>query len=422
MEINLKNLVGPSFHPLINPVLDNEISELFLTGGRCSLKSSFMGVIIPFAMMEDYFLRGEVTHAMAIRKVANTLKDSVFSQIEWGLNLLGVRDDWILTKSPLKMIFKPSGQQILFNGCDDPTKIKSTKVPTGYLKYRWFEEFDQFSNMEEIRNINQSLARGGKTIGFYSFNPPPMPQHWANIECDVEREYRLKHHSTWETAPKHWIGPDFIRDALHLKQKNFKAYQNEYLGLVTGVGGEIFKNVRNVSLTDEDILQFDKIRQGLDFGFTVDPSAFVKLCYSRKHNGIWLFDQVFEYEMSTKELSKIVNKKCSKYETIKGDSAELRTINTMNTEYLVNISACKKGPDSVRHGIKFLQDLDFINIDKKRCPDAYREFGCYQYKKNKQGIFIKEYPDEDNHTIDATRYSLDDIILKSGWRVQSNKR
>lgn len=417
MEICLRDITAPKFHELINPILDMQIDECVATGGRCSTKSSFFGIIIPYAIMEDWYVRGEFSNAIALRKVGKTLKNSVYTQIERGLNFLGVRDDWHCTKSPMEMTFKPTGQKILFSGCDDSGKIKSIALPKGWLKYRWFEEFDQYDGMEEIRNINQSLARGGKTIGLYSFNPPPNINHWANQEMENDKPGRLKHHSTWEDVDQKWLGPDFIRDALYLKKKNYKAYQNEYLGIITGIGGEIFKNIVSIELTDEEILLFERIRQGLDFGFTVDPSAFIKLCYSRAKNSIWIYDQIFKYEISTRELSELVNKKCNKYETIKADSAELRTINTMQQEYFVNVTGCQKGPDSVRHGIKWLQDLDYIYIDKKRCHDAWREFSSYSYPKNKDGKFINKYPDENNHTIDATRYSLDDIILKTGWRV-----
>ena len=228
---------------------------------------------------------------------------------------------------------------------------------------------------------------------------------------------QIKHHSDYRDVPKEWLGPKFFRDAERLKSKNLKAYKNEYLGLVTGIGGEVFKNVVSVSLTDDDITQFERIRQGLDFGFAVEPSAFIKLCYQKNKNKITLFQEIFEYYLPTKDLSNMVNLKCSIDEVIKADSAEQRTIETMSNEYDVNITACKKGADSVRHGTKWLQDLDIIEIDRKRCPEAYREFTTYHYEKNKQGIWMKKYPDLENHTIDATRYSLDDIILKSGWRV-----
>lgn len=67
----------------------------------------------------------------------------------------------------------------------------------------------------------------------------------------------------------------------------------------------------------------------------------------------------------------------------------------------------KKGPDSVDHGIKWLQERRNIYIDKVRCPNTYREFVGYEYARNKEGCFISRYPDADNHAIDATRYAME---------------
>lgn len=230
-----------------------------------------------------------------------------------------------------------------------------------------------------------------------SFNPPPSANNWANIEALDDKKGRLKHHSTYLDVPPEWLGAKFIQDAIYLKSKNEMAYNNEYLGKVTGIGGNIFKNIIAVTITDEEILTYERIRQGLDFGFTVDPTAFIKLCYQRNRNSITPFDELFEYGISTKLLSEEVNKKCNRNEIIKADSQEGRTINTMATEYNVNVIGCVKGPGSVEHGTKFLQDLDEIRIDRKRTPNTYREFTTYEYERNKDGEFIKKYPDKNNH-------------------------
>lgn len=417
MEVSLKNLIAPTFHKLLNPLLDNCFDEILLTGGRGSTKSSFASLITVYGIMEDWHLNNEHTNAVIIRKIANTLRGTVYNQIVWAIESLGAADRWKCIKSPLECTYIPTGQQILFVGCDEPTKVKGTKFIKGHCKYIWYEEFDQFGGMAEIRNVNQTLARGGVNLILYTFNPPPNLAHWANIEADEDKKNRLRHHSTYLDVNPEWLGKKFINDAEDLKRKNIKAYENEYLGLITGIGGEIFKNINSITLTLDEILLFERIRQGLDFGFTKDPSAFVKLCYQKNKYEITPFDELFLYGCSTRELSEKVNKKCSKYEIIKADSAENRTINTMDTEHCVNVLGCKKGPDSVRHGVKWLSDLNKINIDRKRTPNIYREFTTYELDKDKQGNWINKYPDRDNHTIDAIRYSLDDIILATGWRV-----
>ena len=92
--------------------------------------------------------------------------------------MLGVSDYWEAKVSPLKIVYKVTGQEILFrsaNNKEDHRKIKSIKFKKGFCKYGWYEELDEFFGMEEIRSINQSLMRGGSNYKmFYSYNPPKM--------------------------------------------------------------------------------------------------------------------------------------------------------------------------------------------------------------------------------------------------------
>lgn len=420
-NVCLEEIISPPFVELINPILDGQVDEVVLTGGRGSTKSSFYSEIVQYSMLEDYYVRGEVTHAVCIRKVANTLHNSIYNQMKWGQFTLGIDKDWHNTVSPMQMTFRPSGQQILFFGCDDPFKIKSTILPKGYIKYVIFEEFDQFDGMREIRNVIQSLARGDSTVLFFVFNPPPETDHWANIEADTVKDGRVRLHTDYTKVDPKWLGPKFMKEAEYLKKANFIAYQNEFLGIATGIGGNIFPNVFNVPFTDEQCLQFEKVRQGLDFGFALHPAAWVKLNYNNAHQSINIFDQIFGIGISNVMLAEEINARSSFFVTTKADSEEPRAIDSLVNTYYCDITKCKKGADSVHWGIKWLQDLSAINIDKERCPDIYRQFKFYAHKKDKQGNFLKDYPDIEDDAIDAVRYSLDDIIMNKGWRVPKKR-
>lgn len=421
-NIYLSDFTIPKFAKLINPILDNEVHEVLLTGGRGSIKSSFFSLIIPFGMMEDYHAKGQKTHAVVLRQVGNTLRKTVFNQLEWGLIKLGVKDDWECTTSPMKMVYKPSGQEIVFSGCDDPLKLKATKFTEGYCKYGWFEEFDQFESMKAVRNVCQSIFRGGEGVLLMSMNPPPINEHWANREALIEKKGRIHEHSTYLEVPYDWLGKTFHIMADDLKDRNKKAYDNEYLGIVTGIGGNIFKNVNSVTITDDIVLSYDFTRHGLDFGFTIDPTAYNEFMFSADKREINAFFELHEYGLGTGALCSLLRKRVNRFKLIKADSQESRTINTMQTEYGINVIGCKKGQDSVRHGVEWLADLRAINIDRKRCPETYFEFISYSFEKDKNGKWIKQYPDKDNHHIDSIRYGLDDVILQSGWRVPKAKR
>ena len=58
--------------------------------------------------------------------------------------------------------------------------------------------------------------------------------------------------------------------------------------------------------------------------------------------------------------------------------------------------------------------MNHIYIDQKRCPKTYFEFSTYEYEQDKDGNFISAYPDKNNHSIDAVRYSLQKYWARKG--------
>ena len=141
-------------------------------------------------------------NCVAIRKVAANLKDSVYNQLVWAIDMLGASEYWTARLSPLELIYKPTGQRILFRGADKPQKIKSTKVAKGYIRYVWYEELAEFDGMKSVRTINQSLLRGGEVFQvFYTYNPPESQRSWVNTAVTEAGADALVHSSTYLTAP-----------------------------------------------------------------------------------------------------------------------------------------------------------------------------------------------------------------------------
>lgn len=172
----LDQLISPAFYEVHRDIRAHAYDEYVLKGGRGSTKSSFVSVEVILAM-----LKHPEMHAVVLRKVANTLRTTVYNQYIWAIQELGLYDKFKATVSPMEIVFKKTGQKIMFFGTDDPGKIKSLKVPFGYVGIVHFEELDQFSGQEEIRNIEQSLLRGGDLFYcFKSFNPPITNSNWAN--------------------------------------------------------------------------------------------------------------------------------------------------------------------------------------------------------------------------------------------------
>ena len=405
MNLNIADLIAPVYDNLFKEVVNPEhpYTHFWLSGGRGSGKSSCVSVLGPVLMLMK---ENRNCHMVVLRKVGNTLRNSVYNQILWGLEELNVIQFFKITKSPLELTYLPTGQRILFFGTDDKTKIKSIKLPFGYVGIVWFEELDQFTGMEEIRNLNQSLLRGGDRYWcFYSYNPPKSRDSWVNQEILIDEPDRYILHTNYTQVPREWLGNQFLQEAEKLKKKNEMAYRHEYLGEATGTGGAVFDNVHDLRMPDNKIQLFDRLHYGCDFGFAVDPLAFVATYYDKKHEDLYIFDEIYKYGYDTKPAAEEIKSKAGRRLVI-GDSAEPRTIKSFKN-YGVYMMGAKKGPDSVAHGIKWLQERRNIYIDKERCPNTYKEFVGYEYARNKDGRFISRYPDVNNHAIDAVRYALE---------------
>lgn len=415
-KVSLKSTIGPAFFEVHKHIKNNDYTHYWLKGGRGSLKSSFIGVEIPLGIMRDA-QKGLMSNAVVIRRVKDTLRGSVYEQIKWAIYMLNAQDDWDIPESKLQMTYKPTGQVILFKGADNPKKLKSTKVFVGYIKYVWFEECDEFESYDKITNINQSLLRGGpEYCVFYSFNPPESQRNWCNKQVLVKRDDTYVSHTTYLQAPPEWLGEQFLIEAEHTKKTNIEKYNHDYLGEVTGTGSEVFTNLDIREITKEEIDVFDRLKFGLDFGYAGDPLAFIKANYDKTRRRLFIFDEVYGTRLSNADAVKLIKEINPLNDQVTADSAEPRTINEFKLLGL-KITGAKKGPDSVKNGIKFLQDLESIIIDPVRCPNAYREFNEYEIEKDKDGNLRGDFADKNNHTIDAVRYAMEYEILQKKWTL-----
>lgn len=401
------SLIAPSFAEVYGDIKTEGHTHYWLKGGRGSTKSSFISIQMISGIMEDPNANG-----MALRKVGVNLKDSVFEQLQWAISALGVDHDWKERKSPLELEYLPTGQRIIFRGADEPKKIKSTKFRKGYCKYLWYEEVDEFSGMEEIRTINQSLMRGGdRFFVFYSFNPPKSQRSWVNHEMMETRPDKLVHHSTYLGVPPEWLGEQFIVEAEHLKKTKPEQYQHEYMGEVIGTGAEVFQNLTLRTISDEEIRRFDRIARGLDWGYASDPLHYTVNHYDKTRRRLYIFFEIHKVGLSNRKAAELIKKENKYNREITCDSAEPKSIAEMR-DYGLRVIGAKKGVDSVEYGIKWLQDLEEIIIDPQRCPHAAEEFNKYELEKDKYGEFKAGFPDKNNHSIDATRYSRENEMRK----------
>ncbi len=401
-EIRLSELIAPSFFRLHKEIKAEKYDEIWLKGGRGSTKSTFTSIQILLGLLKD-----PEANAVVTRRYQNELRDTVYGQFEWTIAKMGMGDYFKFQVAPMQIVYVPTGQKIVFKAADNPLKMKSINLGRGYIKYAWFEEVDQFASMDEIRNILQSLFRGEnkKRISFYSFNPPKSGRSWVNQEAKIPKTGRRVHHSTYLDVPPEWLGQRFLADAEHLKKTNETAYRHEYLGEEVGTGLEVFTNVTLREISKEEIQRFDRIRQGLDFGYAVDPLCFERMHYDRTRRRLYLFAEISGLNLFNRQFWK----KAQRFNDVLtvADSAEPKSIDELRS-FGMRIKGAKKGPGSVEFGIKFLQGLEQIIIDPERCPRAAKEFINYALEVDRQGEVKSRFPDKDNHSIDAVRYALED--------------
>lgn len=433
VNIPLKDMVIPKYRAVLKDVLSHNHTTYVFSGGRGSTKSSFAGGIsIPLLIMQN-----PNCHAVCFRKIGNTIQKSIFSQVTWGIYKMGLESLFHIPKNyATPIVYRPTGQQIIFMGLDDPNKVKSIKLPFGYIGITWFEELDQYSGENELRKVTQSTRRGGdKFWDFRTFNPPISKNNWANEYADDARfnsPNTLVIHNTYLDVPKEWLGQEFIDDAEELKRKNPRAYDHEYGGNAVGTGGDVFPNACELDMSQlvdrydlyGNVIErvpmwttFDHIYNGLDWGFAVDPARYVKIHFDAKKYDAYIYKEFDADHMTNRPLFKNLyegkNPFIRKDELLTADNAEPKSIMDFKN-WGAYIRGCNKGPDSVRYGIKWLQGLNHIYIDRRMCPKTWEEFSTYEYEQDKDGNFISAYPDCDNHSIDATRYALEKYWIRKG--------
>ena len=411
-RISLRGMIAPPFYDVWRDAKAGGHNEYWLKGGRGSCKSSFISLALVTGLIKN-----PDANAIVYRRYATTLRESVYEQIIWAIDMLGLRPWFELRLSPLEIRYR-TGQRILFRGADDPTKSKSIKLSRGYFGFLWFEELAEFSGIEAIRTIKASVLRGeGRTITWCSYNPPISAQNWVNGEAIKPAEGRLVHHSSYLEVPPEWLGPKFIAEAEALRQGNERAWRHMYMGEVTGTGGQVFRNLRIQPVAQTDLDGLGHFYNGLDFGFAVDPDAFTRWGYDSRLRRLVAVSEFFGAQNSTDTLAGKV-KTLAGNEPVRCDSADPRMIQELRNRG-IRTEAVKKGPGSVEHGMRWLQELSEIVIDPARTPNTAREFQAYEYRQDRDGNFLPDYPDANNHTIDSARYALEPVIGQKQVRTAS---
>ena len=255
--------------------------------------------------------------------------------------------------------------------------------------------------------------RGGELFwDFRTFNPPISKLNWANEYAEKAelRPNTLVTRNTYLDVPPQWLGQQFIEEAEELKATNERAYIHEYLGQAIGTGGDVFPNVSDLDMDVEvdnggnpcPMWQtFDHIYNGLDWGYARDPFRFVKLHFDAKKLDIYIYREYNTLRARNEDVFRVLYdelKLVDREEQVIADSAEEKSIADFKA-YGAFIRGAEKGPNSRRYSMKWLQGMNHIYIDKRHCPETYWEFVNYEYEQDRDGNFLSNYPDGNDHCL-----------------------
>src|SRR5690625_1857587 len=245
-EINID--LNKEINPHFDDVWYTKKPYNILRGGRNSFKSSVIALQLAYMMLR-YIRSGEKANIVVIRKVANTIRDSVFLKIQWALEKFGMLDQFQCTVSPFVIRHKGTGSTFYFYGQDDFAKLKSNDI--GNIIAVWYEEAAEFDSQEEFDQTNITFMRQKHPLAdivriFWSYNPPRNPYSWINEWSDnlIGDPNYLVHDSSYKDDELGFVTEQMLQDIERIKRNDYDYYRYLYLGEPVGLG----TNVYNINL------------------------------------------------------------------------------------------------------------------------------------------------------------------------------
>lgn len=404
LDISLKKAVGKGY----NRFWKFKGRYRVVKGSRASKKSKTTALWFITNMMKY-----PDANTLVIRKTFRTLKDSCFTELKWAINRLCVQDFWKITESPLEMTYLPTGQKIYFRGLDDPLKVTSITVEVGNLCWMWIEEAYEIMKESDFDMLDESI-RGEVPDGLFkqitmTFNPW-NEHHWIKKRFfDAAPDPDILALTT-NYMCNEWLDAADKKVFETMKKNNPRRYRVAGLGDWGIVEGLVFENWEEKVFNLEEIKRIPGIKSafGLDFGYTNDPSALWCGMIDLKGKVIYVFDEMYKKGMSNEAIAKEVTNMGYRKERIRADSAEPKSIDRLRDIGLSNITAARKGKDSVNNGIDFIQD--FKIIIHPRCVNFITEISNYTWDTDKFGKKLNIPIDDFNHLMDAMRYALEEFV------------
>lgn len=387
--------------PAFVPAFVDQSRYQVLWGGAGSGKSHIVARKILYRLLKESTVKHNF---LIIRKVDRTIKRSVFTLIRNIISRWGLADQFDVNLTDKTIIYKPNESQIMFSGLDDAEKLKSIEGVTSI----WCEEATELTQ-EDFEQLDLRLRgeHGCLRQIILTLNPI-SEQHWIKkIFFDDPMDGVFTLHTTY---PDNAFIDDEYKLVMENKKKTNPRYYNIYaLGSWGTSEGLVFTRVTQRLIRQEDIDGLDCV-QGLDFGYTNDPTAFSQSYVDMTNKRIYVYDGFYEKGMSNAEIAQsIKDMGAHRHKTI-ADSSEPKSIDYIRGKG-VRLEGALKGRDSVNSGIDFISEFEVVV--NAHLVEFMTEFNNYSWSLDKAGKPTNKPVDEFNQFIDALRYSLEPIMKRN---------
>ncbi len=401
-EIKISDIVGQGYEKFWNSKKRYRV----LKGGKGSKKSTTTALNFIFRLMKE-----EKSNLLVVRQVMNTHRDSTFSQLKWAQERLGVSEYWSNTVSPLEMVYKPTGQKIIFRGFDDVLKLASTTVSNGYLNYVWIEEAFEIGSEADFDKLDLSVPRGKIPKPYYkqttlTFNPW-SETHW------LKKRFFDKYIPNVDTFSTNYLCNEFldrtdIEVFERMKQTNRKKYEVAGLGNWGISEGLVYENweVGELNIKPEEEYMW-KSFFGLDYGYTNDPTAFIAFKANPIKKEIYIFGEFYKRKMLNCDIAAKIKELGFAKERIRADCAEPKSNDDLRRLGIGRITPSLKGRDSILNGISAICEYK-ITVNPS-CINTIRELSSYVYDDKRSENGLRMPKDSENHLCDALRYAFCDV-------------
>lgn len=385
------------FNEVYIPLLKDRSEFLHLYGSAGSGKSRFAAqkeVLLSFKPER----RGRRT--LVVRKVAKTLKDSVYAELKSVVYEWKLADCFEMLKSPLELHNRLTGVQFIFIGLDDVEKVKSISG----VDRIWIEEATELTSPTELDQLRLRLRGYDQVQITLSYNPI-NEHHWLNTDIHERRPegHRLSKSTYRDNAKLLAKDPQYAETVERLKETNPNYYRVYALG-------EWGKNAEGLIYPEYGVA--DEVPEaqfyGLDFGYN-DPCALVegsvRDSFTSGRKDYFVRELVYETHLTSSDLAARMDRlKVSRRLPIVADSARPEMIEDLRKAGY-NVKPCTKYKGSVVDGINEVKKHGLKVAAGSR--NLFREITNYSWREA-NGRFLDDEPvDAVNHLMDAMRYALE---------------